>query len=80
MASLTIKNVPEVLLRRLRARALLHHRSLNHEVIVCLEAAVQATPVDPDTLLARARAVRRVPGRTRLTDGALARLKGRGRP
>jgi len=59
MATLTIKNVPDPLVRRLKARATLHRRSLNREVIACLEALVQAAPVDPEALLARAREVRR---------------------
>src|SRR5439155_25439010 len=42
MANLTIKNVPGRVLRRLKARAALHRRSLNLEVIVCLESLVQS--------------------------------------
>lgn len=80
MATLTIKNVSEGLVRRLKARAVLHRRSLNLEVIVCLEALAQAAPVDANALLARAREVRRVPARGRLTDRTLAQLKAAGRP
>jgi plasmid stability protein len=80
MANLTIKNVPKPVLRRLKARAALHHRSLNLEVIACLEALVRPAPVDTETLLARVREIRQTPARTRLTDRALARLKAAGRP
>ncbi len=79
MANLTVKNVPAPVLRRLKARAATHRRSLNLEVIACLEALVQAVPVDPDSLLAHVRAIRRAPARTRLTDRALNRLKAAGR-
>ena len=79
MATLTIKNVPDPLVRRLKARATLHRRSLNGEVIACLEALVQAAPVDPEALLARAREVRRAPADGRLTDRTLKRLKSTGR-
>ena len=65
MATLTVKNVPDLLVRRLKARATLHRRSLNREVIACLEALAQAAPVDPEALLARAREVRRAPARVR---------------
>ena len=75
MATLTIKNVPEPLVRRLKTRRALHRRSLNHEVIACLETVAQAAPVDAEALLARARAVRRTPTRVRLTDQTLGRLK-----
>ena len=80
MATLTIKNVPDPLVRRLKNQAALHRRSLNLEVIACLEAAAQAVPVDPEILLARVRAVRRSPARGRLTDHTLRQLKMRGRP
>lgn len=80
MATLTIKNVPEPLVDRLKRQAALHRRSLNLEVIACLEGATQAAPIDPEALLARIRAVRKAPARAPLTDTALARLKSHGRP
>jgi plasmid stability protein len=79
MATLNIKNVPEALVKRLKGQAALHRRSLNHEVIACLEAVAQGAPLDPDSLLARVRAVRCKPSRFRLTDHNLTRLKGAGR-
>jgi plasmid stability protein len=80
MASLTLKNVPEPLLARLRRRAAANRRSLNREIIASLETTLVATTLDPDTLLARARAVRLTPRGMRLTDPSLARLRGAGRP
>lgn len=80
MANLTIKNVPDPLVRRLKLQAARHRRSLNLEVITCLETIAQAVPVDADALLARARMVRRAPARLRLNDRTLAILKARGRP
>jgi plasmid stability protein len=79
MASLTIKNVPNPVLRRLKARAALHRRSLNLEVIACLESLVQSAPLDVDALLVRVREIRRTPARSRLTDRVLTRLKAAGR-
>jgi plasmid stability protein len=79
MANLTIKNVPERLVRRLKAQAARHHRSLNLEVISCLEAVAQTVPLDPEALLARARAIRRAPARLDLNDRTLAALKAQGR-
>jgi plasmid stability protein len=78
MANLTIKNVPELLVRRLKRQAMAHRRSLNLEVIACLEQATQSVPVDPEAILARARAIRAHP-RVRLTDRLLTRLKADGR-
>lgn len=79
MANLTIKNIPERLVQRLKAQAVRHHRSLNLEVISCLEAVAQTVPLDPDALLARARAIRRAPARMHLNDRTLAALKAQGR-
>jgi plasmid stability protein len=79
MATLTIKNVPEALVRRLKRQAVAHRRSLNLEVIACLEQVTQSVPFDPETILARARAVRVQP-RVPVTDRLLARLKAEGRP
>jgi plasmid stability protein len=80
MATLTIKNVPEVLVRRLKAQAASRRRSLNGEVIACLETLTQAVPLDPEALLARVRVVRRTPNRLHITDRTLRRLKSEGRP
>jgi plasmid stability protein len=78
VASVTVKDFPEKLHRRLKARAVAHRRSLNSEIIACLEATASAQKIDPDALLARAAALRsRVTGR--LTDTDLAALRGAGR-
>jgi plasmid stability protein len=71
MASLLIKNVPEELHRRLRERATRERRSVNNEVIVLIELALQAPtratlpepvplrkPVDERTVLRARRAGR----------------------
>ncbi len=79
MATVTIKDLPERLHRRLKSRAVAHGRSLNREIIACLEAAAGAARVDPDAYLARAGSLRqRVSGR--LTDADLAAFRGAGRP
>jgi serine/threonine protein kinase len=78
MATVTVKDLPEKLHRQLKARALRHRRSLNSEIIEVLEAATTSQKVDPDSLLARAAALRsRVGGR--LTDTDLAALRQAGR-
>lgn len=78
MATVTVKDLPEKLHRQLKARALRHRRSLNSEIIEVLEAATTSRKVDPDSLLARAAALRsRVGGR--LTDTDLAALRQAGR-
>lgn len=79
MPVLTIKSMPVPLYRRLKQRAVAHRRSLNSEILVCLEQAVAAEPAEPRAVLARADALRqrlRVP---RLTDARLRAAKAAGR-
>jgi plasmid stability protein len=78
MATVTVKDLPEKLHRQLKARALRHRRSLNSEIIEVLETATTSRKVDPDSLLARAAALRiRVGGRLTDTDLAAFRQAGR---
>lgn len=80
MATLTIKNIPEPLVKRLKQRAAANHRSLNFEVISYLEQMTHSVPVDAESLLARARALRLTPKGVRLTDRLLNEIKMVGRP
>lgn len=56
--TLTLKNIPEPLYERLKSSAEMNHRSLNSEVIVCLESALMAGKMPPAERLARARELR----------------------
>jgi antitoxin FitA len=80
MATLTIKNIPEPLVKRLKQQAAAQHRSLNFQVISYLEQMTHSVPVDADALLARARAIRQIPKGLKLTDRLLNELKVAGRP
>jgi len=42
MTSITVKNIPEDLYERLKQRAEASHRSINSEIIVCIEQAVRS--------------------------------------
>src|SRR5438132_14313330 len=50
MATLTIKNIPDTVVRKLKAQAARHRRSLNSEVIDVLASAGQAVPIDVEAL------------------------------
>ena len=69
MATLTLRNVPDDLVARLKERAKRHRRSLNNETIAALEladAAVVPTAVDQEAALARIREIQaRFPGAAR---------------
>ena len=80
MPSLTIKNVPDDLYKRLKESANQHRRSVNSEVIVCLERALRSKRVDPEAFLTRVDALHKQVSLTPLTDEVLMRAKEDGRP
>jgi antitoxin FitA len=80
MATLTIKNIPDELCQRLKERAAEHHRSVNGEVIFCLEKVLVGNRVDPDEFLERVRTLRRRMSRIFVTDKDLRAAKNAGRP
>ncbi len=56
--NLSIKNTPDAVVARLRARAARHHRSLQGELLAIVEAAVSTAPLlTPDDVLAEVRAL-----------------------
>ncbi len=58
-ASITLKNIPDDIYSRLKEVAEAHHRSLNSEIIACLESMLLPTRVMPNERLARARQLRK---------------------
>ncbi|BCX89671.1 antitoxin FitA [Methylomarinovum tepidoasis] len=62
MATITLKNIPDDLYERLKAAAKAHHRSINSELIHCLEQILKPKPISPEDRLARLRSIRpRIP-------------------
>lgn len=57
-ATITLKNIPDDIYARLKEAADAHHRSLNSEVIACLERTLLPTRVSAQERLARARQLR----------------------
>ena len=80
MKSLTLKNIPDPLYLRIKKQAAEHRRSLNQEIISCLEQMTGSVPIDSMTVLANARALRRQSQGPLLTDERLMQLKTAGRP
>ncbi len=80
MPALTIKGMPETLYNRLKLRAVLHRRSLNREIIVCLEQATNLPAIDPETWLMEAERLRNRLALSPLTEARLRRAKAAGRP
>jgi plasmid stability protein len=78
--NLTVKDIPGRLHKKLKARAEANKRSLNWEVIDILERAVEARPIDIESLVAEAERVRariKVPP---LSEEILRRAETEGRP
>ncbi len=80
MATITIRGIPDQVYRRLKKRAAEHRRSLNSEIIVCLERYVQGTLVDPEQFLRRADALRGRLALPPVTEEFLRAAKSVGRP
>ena len=80
MPTITIKNIPEDLYERLKEAARAHRRSINSEVIVCIEKAVGSHKIDVEAEIAAARELREKAGDYYLTDNELDRFKAEGRP
>lgn len=56
--TITLKNVPDAVYEQLKVAAQIHHRSLNSEVIACLETILLPVKKAPLERLARARILR----------------------
>ena len=77
MPTLTVKNIPDELYDRIKESAAEHRRSINSEIIVCLERALASHRMDPDALLARADAMRERAALSPLTDDLLGEARRR---
>jgi plasmid stability protein len=79
MPTLTIKGLPDPIYERLKAQAEAHRRSLNSEIITCLERAVTTVPFDHEAWLAKATALRESLAIKPLTERELREARDRGR-
>ena len=59
MPSITVKNIPKDIYDKVREQASAHHRSINSEIIACLEQTVKPKQVSSDDILKEARRLRR---------------------
>ena len=79
--NVTIENMPPKLYEKLKMRAAAHHRSVNSEVIGCLEEILIRQHVSTEELLKRLEELRnRVSDAPPLTDEFLRKAKEEGRP
>ncbi len=79
MVAITLKNIPSELYENLKQQAQANHRSLNGEILACLELAMKIKPLDVQETLERARRIRKLTAHYVATDDELTRLKNEGR-
>jgi len=77
--SITVKNIPAEMYEKLKKSAEASHRSLNSEIIACIERAVQSQQVAPELLLAKARKFRSKTASHPITDDEFDQAKVAGR-
>jgi len=78
--TLTLKNIPDAIYDRLKAAAQTNRRSMNSEVIVCLESVLLPIKVTPSERLARAQELRAALPQVKFKTSDIDRLKRQGRP
>lgn len=79
MATVTFKNIPDDLYEQLKQAASAHHRSVNSELIHCLEKTYKPTPVSAAELAGKARELRNRVTATRLDIDEITAAKNQGR-
>jgi plasmid stability protein len=79
MPTVTVKNIPVEVYEKLKRAAEISHRSINSEIIACIERAVCPQEVNPELLLAGARRLRAKTAAHPITDRELAGAKVAGR-
>ena len=80
MPNMTIKGIPAELYKQLKQRAARHRRSLNSEVICCLEQVASLTRVEPEAWLVNADRLRNRLRLPPVTEESLHEAKTIGRP
>ncbi len=79
MLAFTVKNIPADLYERLKQLAAANHRSINSEIIVCIERSVYSQRVDPEAVLTSARKLREKTADYAISDDELTQAKVDGR-
>jgi len=80
MPMLTLKNIPDDLYLKLKEAARMHHRSMNGEILHCLELVLCGREIDTRERLSVARHLRLKTHSHQLNDDLLDKIKNDGRP
>ena len=79
MPALTVKNIPDDLYTRLKETAQAHRRSLNSEILYCVEKSLGTHKIDISEHLATARSLREKTAAHPLSDDEIDAAKHEGR-
>ena len=79
MTTFTVKNIPPKIYEKLKKSAELNRRSINSEIIVCIEKTVHSQAIDIETVLMKARKLRSLTRSVPITDDELMLAKVDGR-
>jgi plasmid stability protein len=79
MTTITVKNIPPELYQKLKQAADSSHRSVNSEIIACIERTVRSQQVNPEFMLANARKLRSRTASFLITDDEFTEAKSAGR-
>lgn len=79
MANITVKNIPDDLYKNLKYFAAMNHRSLNNEIIVCIEKAIRSRRINKIDFLERIQKIRKEVKLPYLTDDVFKKIKNEGR-
>lgn len=80
MPAITLKNIPDSLYAQLKVAASIHHRSLNSEILYCVERALGTHKIDVSEHIEIAKRLRTKTAQHNLTDLELNNAKNEGRP
>jgi antitoxin FitA len=80
MATVTVKNIPDDLYDRLKSVAEINRRSINSEIIMCIESSISSHRIDLDEMLIDIRKLRQLTVGNVISDEDFNRAKREGRP
>lgn len=79
MPTITVKNIPAELYEKLKESAKANRRSINSEIIICIEHVMNTQQARPVEIVANARRLREKTARYLITDDEFKQVKSEGR-
>jgi len=80
MPAITLKNIPDSLYTQIKEAASIHRRSLNSEILYCVERTLGTHKINVSEHIEIARKLRAKTAQHNLTDQELNAIKNEGRP